>query len=394
MVKCSYPVCPNDSLTHPTLTFHKFPNRTTNKPVWEAWISVLSQAKRRELSKKGDELVICNNHFVAADFSHQRNSLPVISPFAVPIGPSSRSVSFCDLESNVQSSTPSLKQGTLFKFIADRKPKLRALTPFLIKPTSKEGEIEDIATSPPAAVSTTSPTPIMSPMSANIDDISPFAIMSNQAEEIALSNVDDSVNVNSSKGAWGDKSNSPKNKGKDKIDKKREQVREEEQEDSLTKYALSAADKPINLCECCLCCFRIQTLEEIVSLYNHVKTKHEGECTCAVCDIKFKDVYTLMLHVAEFHRANKCFKCKNCRRSFNHHADLSKHLDFCYLSSDSEDLEDLEESPVNSPRKKKTKFEKGPPGMPELVSTLKSTQNTLDKIKTFITSESSPYEDL
>ena len=38
------------------------------------------------------------------------------------------------------------------------------------------------------------------------------------------------------------------------------------------------------------------------------------------------------------------------------------------------------------------KKRKGTPGMPELVNTLKSTQDTLDKIKTFITSEASPYE--
>ena len=233
--------------------------------------------------------------------------------------------------------------------------------------------------------------PIMSPMSANIDDISPFAIMGNQVDEIALSNVDNSVKTNTSKSAWGDKSNSPKDKEKSKSDasdtnqEKEVSVRpEKEQEvekEGGRKYALSATDKPINLCECCLCCFRIQTLEEVVSLYNHVQTKHGAERRCVVCDIKFKDVYALMLHVAEFHRGNKSFRCKNCNVSFNHHAELSKHLDFCFLSSESEDLE---ESSDNSPRKKS----KGPPGMPELVNTLKNTQYTLDKIKTFITSES------
>jgi hypothetical protein len=99
-----------------------------------------------------------------------------------------------------------------------------------------------------------------------------------------------------------------------------------------------------------------------------------------------------MLHVAEFHRGKDSLKCRKCRQTFNHHSELSKHWDFCYLSSESEDME-LEETPVRTPRKKqKQKFQKRQPGMPELVNTLKSTQHTLNKIKTFITSEAGPYE--
>ena len=139
MVKCSYPVCPNDSSINSSLSFHKFPSRTTNKPVWEAWIAILSQAKRKKVikSKKCDE-VICSHHFAAADFRQRRNGAPpALSPLAVPISPVSRSISFCDLETRVQTSASSLKQGTLFKFIADKKPRINALTPFLIKSASK-----------------------------------------------------------------------------------------------------------------------------------------------------------------------------------------------------------------------------------------------------------------
>ena len=235
-------------------------------------------------------------------------------------------------------------------------------------------------------------------MSANIDDISPFAIMSNQADEIALSNVDTSVCRNSSKSAWGDKSNSPKEKDKvsnsgDKETEKESSVSSDYQTDKEDeagkKYALKKDDKPINLCECCLCCFRIQTLEEIASLYDHVQTKHKSETRCVVCDIKFNDCYALMLHVAEFHRGGKSFRCKNCCENFTYHSELAKHQDFCFLSSESDDLD---ESPIKSPLKKKQKFEKSRPVMPELVNTLKNTQDTLDKIKTLITSEAGPYE--
>ena len=135
MVKCSYPVCPHDSSTNFNLSFHKFPNRTANRPTWEAWISILSQAKRKEVvkSRKCDE-VICSAHFAPADFKPKRNgSRPVLSSFAVPISPVLRSVSFCDLENRPPNSAPTLKQGTLFKFIADKKPKLKSLTPYLIK---------------------------------------------------------------------------------------------------------------------------------------------------------------------------------------------------------------------------------------------------------------------
>ncbi|KAL5266291.1 hypothetical protein ACHWQZ_G003644 [Mnemiopsis leidyi] len=237
-----------------------------------------------------------------------------------------------------------------------------------------------------------SDSPVKSPMSANIDDISPFAIMSNQADKIALSNVDTSVCRTSSKSAWGDKSNSPmeKNKVSNSDDKGTSADKEMSKDGTLgKKYALKKDDKPINLCECCLCCFRIQTLEEIASLYEHVQTKHKKETRCVVCDIKFKDCYSLMLHVAEFHRGGKSFRCKNCCENFNYHSELAKHQDFCFLSSESDDLED---SPINSPQKKKQKFEKSRPVMPELVNTLKNTQDTLDKIKTLITSEASSYE--
>ena len=137
MVKCSYPVCPNDSSSNSNLSFHKFPNRTTNRITWEAWISILSQAKRKEVvnSKKCNE-VLCSAHFAPADFKPTRNgSRPVLSSFAVPKSPVLRSVSFCDLENRPPKSAATLKQGTLFKFIADRKPKLKSLTPYLIKHT-------------------------------------------------------------------------------------------------------------------------------------------------------------------------------------------------------------------------------------------------------------------
>lgn len=272
-------------------------------------------------------------------------------------------------------------------------------------------------------------------MRAMIDDISPFAIMGNQAEEIEQINVDNSVSGHASDKAWGDKSNSPKVSNGDSgrkesgssLEEAEESTEEQGQCDKVEEtdmdsipatnsdsdmdiepatnndgivagssdktYALSAADKPINLCECCLCCFRIQSYEEIGSLYNHIKLKHKTSRICAVCNIKFPDVYKLMLHVAEFHRGNKSLKCRKCKKKFGYHDELKKHIDFCFLSDISDN--DLDNSPTRSPQNKKQKLDSSTnsaTGMAELVSTMKNTQNTLDKINELINSEPSRFE--
>ena len=240
--------------------------------------------------------------------------------------------------------------------------------------------------------------PVMSPMSANIDDISPFTIMSAQADEIALSNVDTTSTTQSSKAAWGDKSNSPKEKSlTDKLallttPEKSPAQKAIPAEKPVTKtvdkptpkspdktYAFSTKDTPINLCACCLCCFRIQSLEELPSLYKHIKSQHNTARTCVLCSITYKDVYALMLHVAEFHRAAHVFRCVTCGSRFDYHAELAKHTDMCFMS----DVSSEEGSPV------KKRFKRGDSAAgavipPELVSTLNKTQDTLNKINEFI----------
>ena len=78
------------------------------------------------------------------------------------------------------------------------------------------------------------------------------------------------------------------------------------------------------------------------------------------------------------------WRCKNCKKNFNYHAELTKHLDFCFQSSEEEEEDEEEDSPIKSPKKKRPRIDK----FPALVNTLKNTQDTLNKISTFIHSES------
>ena len=129
MVKCSYPMCPNDS-SDESLTFHRFPNKRTNTQIWNAWLSILSQAKRRDvLNNKTGTDVICSKHFVEADFKYSRRGA-LLLPTSIPVCPVPRSVSFCDLEKNkaVKIPTPRI-QGTLLRFIVDKKPAAKILKP-------------------------------------------------------------------------------------------------------------------------------------------------------------------------------------------------------------------------------------------------------------------------
>ena len=244
-----------------------------------------------------------------------------------------------------------------------------------------------------------------------IDDISPFAIMGNQTETIEQSNVDDSVGEKSSTHAWGDKS-TPLVRSTD-TDAEEEDIQTKCSEDgdisgetesnakeskdcprSGKTYAISKDDKPINLMECCLCCFRIQSYEEVLSLYSHIKIKHQTSRVCAVCNIKFPDVYKLMLHVVEFHRGTKSLRCRKCKKKFQYHDELKKHVDYCFLSdiSDNEMDDEVEASPTKSPKNKKQKFDNSATGIAQLVSTMKNTQNTLDKINELINLEPSRFE--
>lgn len=123
MVKCSYPLCPDDS-SDKKLTFFRFPCKRKNKQIWEAWLSILSQAKRREIvnSRTCSEM-ICSKHFVEADLKHRRRGPPILLPTAIPLCPTERSVSFCDLEKeNCSEKSAQRKQGTLLRFVVDKKP--------------------------------------------------------------------------------------------------------------------------------------------------------------------------------------------------------------------------------------------------------------------------------
>ena len=137
MVKCSYPVCPNDSSTDTTFTYHRFPNKRSTKVIWEAWVAILSQAKRKEVINSRTCLeVICSNHFIEPDFRHQRSGPPTLLAHAIPTPPETRALSYCDLEAaQAITSKPSkpkkLKQGTLFSFMVNKKP-LQILQPLPI----------------------------------------------------------------------------------------------------------------------------------------------------------------------------------------------------------------------------------------------------------------------
>ena len=130
----------------------------------------------------------------------------------------------------------------------------------------------------------------------------------------------------------------------------------------------------VDLRHCCLCCFRIQTMEEIASLYSHINTRHGQDKACAACSISFTDVYKLMVHVAQMHPD---FQCCRCKKTFKYHEELKVHSKECILEYESDEEEeddamcstsDTIEPP--SPNSSRSEYEK----------TLANSQKTIDRI--------------
>ena len=142
-------------------------------------------------------------------------------------------------------------------------------------------------------------------------------------------------------------------------------------------YDSSSTQTPINLCQCCLCPFRVHNVQELSSLARHIKDKHQADTSCAVCEKSFEDVYALMLHVAGQHRTSSSFTCKQCDNKFEYHTTLAKHAAVCFAFEDISDIDEESEEPPEK-RVKYAGYEENLPGMVD------ETDNTLSRIQDFL----------